>query len=124
MFQALGGCALCQQEPHLQTNGSIMKGYVTATALLIGSICLGIATAHAQQHPMLDRVADKVVQKYQTSSCQQLAAQRGQRPSGRRAEEEERFVRLLHEDPQMRQEFLNRVAAPIANKMFECNLIP
>jgi len=101
-----------------------MKGYVTATALLIGSICLGIATAHAQQHPMLDRVADKVVQKYQTSSCQQLAAQRGQRPSGRRAEEEERFVRLLHEDPQMRQEFLNRVAAPIANKMFECNLIP
>jgi len=30
---------------------------------------------------------------------------------------EERFVRLLHEDPNMRQEFINRVAAPIANKL-------
>jgi hypothetical protein len=37
---------------------------------------------------------------------------------------EERAVRLLHEDPSMRQEFLNRVAAPIANKLFECNMIP
>jgi hypothetical protein len=27
----------------------------------------------------------------------------------------------LDEDPQMRQEFLNRVAGPIANKLFECN---
>src|SRR5215469_17042486 len=101
-----------------------MKGYVTTIALLIASICLGIAAAHAQQHPMLDRMAEKVVQKYQTSSCQQLAAQRGQRPSGKRAEAEERVVRLLHENPQMRQEFLNRVAAPIANKLFECNMIP
>jgi hypothetical protein len=31
---------------------------------------------------------------------------------------------MLHQDPQMRQEFLNRVAAPIANKMFECGMIP
>jgi hypothetical protein len=27
-------------------------------------------------------------------------------------------------DPQMRTEFLNRVAAPIANKLFECGMIP
>jgi hypothetical protein len=87
-------------------------------------LSVGAADTRAQQYPMLDRVAEKVVQKYQTSSCQQLAAERGQRPSGRRAEEEERFVRVLHEDPQMRREFLNRVAAPIANKMFECNMIP
>ena len=33
-------------------------------------------------------------------------------------------MRLLHEDPQMRQEFINRVAGPIANKLFECGLIP
>ena len=41
-----------------------------------------------------------------------------------REEMEERVVRLLHEDPRMRQEFINRVAAPIANKLFECGLIP
>jgi hypothetical protein len=96
------------------------KLLVLATALL----GLGIVCARAQQYPMLDRVAGRVVQKYQTSSCAQLAAQRGARPTGQRAEEEERFVRLLHEDPQMRREFLNRVAAPIADKMFECNMIP
>jgi len=37
---------------------------------------------------------------------------------------EERLVRLLHEDPNMRKEFLGRVATPIANKLFECGLIP
>jgi hypothetical protein len=87
----------------------------------IGSLTIG---AQAQQYPMLDQVAAKVVQKYQTSSCQQLAAERGQPPSGQRAAMEERVVRLLHEDAGMRQEFLNRVAAPIANKLFECNMIP
>jgi len=89
-----------------------------------GLICLIAVGADAQQYPMLDQVAAKVVQKYQNSSCQQLAAERGQPPTGQRAAMEERVVRLLHEDPGMRQEFLNRVAAPIANKLFECNMIP
>jgi hypothetical protein len=30
----------------------------------------------------------------------------------------------MHTDPQMRAAFINRVAAPIANKMFECGMIP
>jgi hypothetical protein len=97
------------------------------TSLLIlaaGAICLGTTRIHAQQYPMLDQLASRVVQKYQTSSCQELAARRARPPSGQRAAMEERAVRMLHEDPGMRQEFLNRVAAPIANKLFECGLIP
>jgi hypothetical protein len=31
---------------------------------------------------------------------------------------------MLKGDPAMRTEFINRVAAPIVNKMFECGLIP
>jgi hypothetical protein len=97
----------------------------TGLLMISALLCLGSPGARAQgQYPMLDRVAAAVVQKYQTSSCQQLAAERGQRPSGQRAAAEERVVRLLHEDPQMRQAFLNRVAAPIANKLFECGMIP
>ncbi len=92
--------------------------------LLAGLICFGAAGAGAQQYPMLDRIAERVVQKYQTSSCQQIAAQRAHPAGGQRAEMEERVVRLLHEDPAMRREFINRVAAPIANKLFECSLIP
>ncbi|MBV8523406.1 MAG: hypothetical protein JOY71_14995 [Acetobacteraceae bacterium] len=90
-----------------------------------GLICIGISGAFAQsQYPIMDRIAERVVQKYQSSSCQQLAAERGQRPSGQKEVMEERIIRMLHEDPQMRQAFLNRVAAPIANKLFECGIIP
>ena len=94
-------------------------------ALACALACIGAAETRAQsQYPMMDRVAQRVIEKYQTSSCQQLAAQRGQPPSGRRAEMEQRVVQLLHQDPQLREAFLNRVAAPIANKLFECGMIP
>ena len=92
--------------------------------IAFGLACLCTAGIYAQQHPVLDAVAQKVVQKYQTSSCQQIAAQRAQPPSARREEAEGRVVQLLHEDPRMRQEFIDRVAAPIANKLFECRMIP
>jgi len=75
---------------------------------------------YAQQFPMLDSVANKVVQKYQSASCEQLWQQKGQPKSP----EEQRVVGLLKSDPAMRTEFINRVAAPIVNKMFECGMIP
>jgi hypothetical protein len=31
---------------------------------------------------------------------------------------------MLRTDPQMRTAFINQVAAPIANKMFECGMVP
>ena len=75
---------------------------------------------YAQQFPILDRVADKVVQKYQSSTCEQL----WQKKSEPKPPEEQRIVGMLKSDPAMRAEFINRVAAPIANKMFECGMIP
>ncbi|HTP46362.1 MAG TPA: hypothetical protein VMQ50_05520 [Casimicrobiaceae bacterium] len=75
---------------------------------------------YAQQFPILDRVAGKVVEKYQGSTCEQLWQKKGQPKSP----EEQRVIGLLKSDPAMRQEFINRVAAPIANKMFECGMIP
>src|SRR5262245_21523809 len=89
-----------------------------AALLLYGGI------ASAQQYPIMDKLASKVVQKYQTSSCQELAQKKGQPPTGNREMVEERVVEMLRKDPQMRAEFLNRVAGPIANKMFECGMIP
>ena len=37
---------------------------------------------------------------------------------------EEKAIQVLRNDPQMRNAFINRIAAPIANKMFECGMIP
>ena len=75
---------------------------------------------YAQQFPILDAVAGKVVQKYQSSTCEQLWEKKGQ-PKG---PEEQKIIGMLKNDAAMRTEFLNRVAGPIANKMFECGMIP
>ena len=83
---------------------------------------LMLGAAGAQQFPIMDQIAQRVIQKYQNSSCQQLAMQRSQ-PS-QRSEMEQRAIGILQSDPQMRMQFINMVAAPIANKLFECGLIP
>jgi hypothetical protein len=80
--------------------------------------------ALAQQYPMLDMVAGRVVQKYQTATCEQLWQERAQKTNQPRSEREQQALQLLHDDPQMRAAFIDRVAAPIANKMFECGMIP
>jgi hypothetical protein len=85
-----------------------------ATMLLMAS------SAAAQQFPMVDMVADRVVQKYQNSSCADLMVQRDQP----RSQEEKNAIQALRGDPQMRREFINRVAAPVANKLFECHMLP
>ena len=77
------------------------------------------AVAHAQ-FPIMDAVANKVIQKYESSTCEQLWAQKQQPKSA----EEQRVLGLLKSDPQMRAAFLNKVAGPISNKMFECGMIP
>jgi len=74
------------------------------------------------QHPIPDQVANKVIQKYQTSTCQQLLAERAQKAPP--TPQEAKAIQFLKSDPQMRALFLNKVAAPIANKMFECGMIP
>jgi hypothetical protein len=81
-----------------------------------------LSSAGAQQYPIMDKVAAKVIQKYQGSTCQQLYEQRAEKkPPG---PEEQRAIQLLKGDPQMRAAFINKIAAPIANKMFECGMIP
>ncbi len=78
----------------------------------------------AQQYPIMDRVADKVVQKYQTATCEQLWQEKAQGQGRPKPPEEQRAVAFLRQDPQMRAAFFNRVSAPILNKMFECGMIP
>jgi hypothetical protein len=76
--------------------------------------------AWGQQYPLLDMVAGRVVQKYEQATCQQLWVQKSQPKTPR----EQEIMQMLRNDPAMRTEFINRVAAPIANKMFECGMIP
>src|SRR6266567_763998 len=88
--------------------------------ILAGVAALCAAGLAGGQGRILDMVANKVIQKYQGSTCEQLWQKKGEAKSP----EEQRVVNFLRNDPQARTAFLNQVAAPIANKMFECGMIP
>ena len=77
-----------------------------------------------QQYPLADMLAQKIIDKYTNSTCVQLATQKSEKPAGEKAAMEQRVIAALKADPQMRTYFINKIAAPIANKMFECGMIP
>ena len=93
--------------------------FMSLTCVLLAGV---VRIEGQDQYPILDRVAAKVIANYQNSTCEQLWQKKSQKapPSA----EEQRVIAFLKSDPQMRTVFINKVAAPIANKMFECGMIP
>ncbi len=78
----------------------------------------------AGKYPLMEGIAQKVIQKYQTSSCEQLQAEKQQPPDPKQAQMKAKAFEQLHKDPEMRKAFIDKVAAPIVNKMFDCGMIP
>ncbi len=93
----------------------MMKRYLFALV----SAVLFVGVAGAQEYPLMNMIADRVIQKYQQASCEQLWKRKG-----KKTDEEKNLIQLLRDDPQMRTAFINKVAAPIVNKMFDCGLLP
>jgi hypothetical protein len=81
---------------------------------------LFVGVVAAQEYPLMNMIADRVIQKYQKASCAELWKHKG----AKKTDEEKNLIQLLKDDPQMRTAFINKVAAPIANKMFECDMLP
>ena len=84
--------------------------------VVVASFAAGIAYA---QFPVMEMVAEKVIQKYQGSTCEQLWQNKG-----KHGPEEERVLGILKSDQQMRQAFFNKIAGPVMNKMFDCGMVP
>jgi len=97
---------------------------IGSTFFVASAIVLFCVAANAQDFPILDRIAGKVIQKYQQSTCEQLWQERAQKGKAPKPQMEQEALQTLKSDPQMRAAFINKVAAPIANKMFECGMIP
>jgi hypothetical protein len=97
---------------------------IACTFFVASAVALFCAAVSAQQFPIMDKIADKVIQKYQTSTCEQLWQERAQKGKAPKPQMEQQALDMLKSDPQMRSAFINKVAAPIANKMFECGMIP
>ncbi len=79
-----------------------------------------VARAAAAQGVLVDAAADKVIKKFGTVTCDQLKAQKSEPPS----EKDKIALDLLRDDPKARVAFVDKIAAPVLNKMFECNMIP
>src|SRR5574337_1716794 len=95
----------------------MMKRLVLCAAV---PVLLSAPAAMAQQYPILDMIAQKVISKYQSASCQQLWQQKGKAKSP----QEQEFMRLLESDPQARTIFINQVAGTVVNTMSECGMLP
>jgi hypothetical protein len=102
------------------------KSAATLFVLALALLHVGAANAQApqQQYPLADMLAQKIIDKYTNSTCVQLAEQKSEKATGEKAQMEQRVIAALKADPQMRQYFIGKIAAPIANKMFECGMIP
>jgi hypothetical protein len=75
---------------------------------------------------MFDTLTDGVVQGINASSCDEFAARiqaaRNQGSSG--GGMKDRMKVMMAKNPEMRRQLINKLAGPIANKLFDCNLIP
>jgi hypothetical protein len=87
----------------------MMKRYypLVAVLALVSLLFLGITLLRAseakaeppQQYPIMDKVADKIIQKYQTSACEQLWLKKSEKAPPTPEEQKERSAdaRRLHQ---------------------------
>ena len=121
--QNAAGCVVRRRAPAIdRVAAANRRTWLTGCLLL--SVSQLLPSQAGSQYPIVDRVADKVIQKYQTSGCQQLPQKKQQPPTAQKEATEQKIIAALHNDPQMRKYFLDKVAGPIGNKLFECRLIP
>ncbi len=74
----------------------------------------------ASRGKAVELAADEVVKKFSTLSCEQLAAARDEPPGMLKKV----AIGLLHDDAKVREAFIDRIAAPVLNKMIECGMAP
>ena len=82
------------------------------------------AGAASAQGLLFDLVTNKVIDKYQNATCEQLWQERMQKQGKPKSPREEEAIQILRSNQAMRTEFINKIAAPVVNKMFECGMIP
>jgi hypothetical protein len=61
-----------------------------------------------------------VIKKFQSATCEQLKAQKDEPASMMK----KAALQFLRDDPQARIAFIDRIAAPVLNKLIECGMAP
>jgi hypothetical protein len=93
-------------------------GKSIGAAVLVSA--LFVAGHAAAEDRLVDFAAGKVIKKYETATCEELKAKKDEPPS----EMEKLAVDFLHHDTGARKAFIDKIAAPVMNKMIQCGLVP
>lgn len=78
----------------------------------------------AASYPVMDAAAARLIQKYNSATCADLAQERLAAPSAQKAAMKDRVGGALRNDAAMRAQFVNKVAPTVVNKMIVCGFIP
>ena len=88
--------------------------------ILLALVVLVVAGFQFAPGMVLNLAADEVTKKFQSATCEQLKAQKDEPPSMIK----KAAVGFLRDDPQARVAFIDKIAAPVLNKMIECGTAP
>ena len=98
------------------------KRYLALVAL---PALLFAGAAPAQDFPVVNMIAQKLIAKYQNSTCEQLWEEKANKGQGQpKSQKEQEAIQILQGNPQMQQALFSQVATPIVTKMFQCGMIP
>lgn len=93
------------------------------------AVCISFA-ARAQAQPgggrMVDTFGDMIVQNLESMPCDEFAQriQQGRsQQSGKQSQMKGRMMAMMQKNPDLRRQLIDKMAAPLANKMFDCNMM-
>ena len=90
-------------------------GWIIVVVLIVVA-----AGGWASRGKAVDFAADEVIAKFQGASCEQLKANRDEPPTMMKKV----ALSMLHYDEKVRVAFIDKIAAPVLNKMIECGMAP
>ena len=93
-------------------------------ALIALPTLLFAGAAPAQEFPVVDKIAQKLIAKYQNATCEQLWQEKAKGQGQPKSPKEQQAIQILQGNPQMQQALFSQVATPIVTKMFQCGMIP
>ncbi|MEM8639188.1 MAG: hypothetical protein AAGG51_10285 [Cyanobacteria bacterium P01_G01_bin.54] len=106
------------------------KIYLLLTGLIPMVLVLNGCNLFLSEDKLVELAANLVIEKFQTASCEEVAQMQPASAEVAAAGEEKdavmkkKAIEVLKNNPELREKFINQVAGPMANKMFECNLVP
>jgi len=97
-----------------------MSKSIRVVVIVLAVIVVVVAGGWASRGMVLNFAADEAIKKFQGATCEQLKAQKDEPPSMMK----KAAVWFLRAEPQARVAFIDKIAAPVLNKMIECGMAP